>query len=115
EFLNISFLKKVEYKESVAPYRRLIAKMNLIDLAGSEDNRRTNNKGMRMTESNNINQSLFVLHKVVDALNKGLERIPYRDSKLTRLLQDSLGGNSCSLLIANIAPSSLYFLETLKT
>eukprot|EP00039_Didymoeca_costata_P021849 m.345577 g.345577 ORF g.345577 m.345577 type:complete len:625 (+) comp26766_c0_seq1:92-1966(+) len=79
-------------------------KLHLIDLAGSEDNRRTDNKGMRMKESGAINSSLFVLGKVVDALNKKQPRIPYRDSKLTRLLQDSLGGTSRACIIINIAP-----------
>lgn len=69
------------------PYARRAAKLCLIDLAGSEDNRRTGNKGLRLKESGAINTSLFVLSKVVDALNQGLPRVPYRDSKLTRLLQ----------------------------
>ena len=68
-----------------------MGKLHLIDLAGSEDNRKTNNVGARMKESGAINSSLFVLAKVVDALNAKHHRIPYRDSKLTRLLQDSLG------------------------
>ena len=63
---------KVQYKESAPPHRTFIGKLHLIDLAGSEDNRRTDNKGIRLTESSNINQSLFVLGKVVHALNKGL-------------------------------------------
>lgn len=68
-------------------YSHQTAKLCLIDLAGSEDNRRTGNKGLRLKESGAINSSLFVLSKVVDALNQGLPRVPYRDSKLTRLLQ----------------------------
>jgi hypothetical protein len=78
------------------------SKLNLIDLAGSEDNRRcdsffyyfsccwfdrTTNTGSRMIESSAINTSLFVLAQVVDGLKKGSARIPYRDSTLTRLLQ----------------------------
>ena len=83
----------------------LTGKLYLVDLAGSEDNRHTGNTGMRMTESSSINTSLFVLGQVVDSLaeNKG-RRVPYRDSKLTRLLSDSLGGSAYSLLIANVAP-----------
>ncbi|ADM12691.1 kinesin-like DNA-binding protein [Encephalitozoon intestinalis ATCC 50506] len=77
-------------------------KLNLIDLAGSENNRKTGNEGIRLTESNSINRSLFVLGKVVNAILKGEKRIPYRDSKLTRLLQDSLGGNSLCYIIANV-------------
>lgn len=90
-------------------------KLHLIDLAGSEDNRRTGNRGERLVESSNINQSLFVLGKVVNALSKQEQRVPYRDSKLTRILQDSLGGNSHSILIANVAGSSKYFLDTYNT
>jgi len=89
-------------------------KINLIDLAGSEDNRYTDNRGQRLTESSNINTSLFVLGKVVNALNEGI-RVPYRDSKLTRLLQDSLGGKSNAILIANIAPSQQFLIETQRT
>ena len=63
------------------------SKFHLIDLAGSEDNRKTDNVGIRLEESGAINKSLFVLGQVVDALNNNLNRIPYRDSKLTRILQ----------------------------
>ncbi|XP_060137657.1 kinesin-like protein KIF22 isoform X3 [Zootoca vivipara] len=97
------------------PYAQRAAKLCLIDLAGSEDNRRTGNRGVRLKESGAINTSLFVLSKVVDALNKGLPRVPYRDSKLTRLLQDSLGGSAHSLIIANIAPERKYYYDTLTS
>ena len=91
------------------------SKFHLIDLAGSEDNRRTENSGMRLVESGAINKSLFVLGQVVDALNDGSIRVPYRDSKLTRLLQDSLGGNASSLLIANLSPNFGHYLDTYNT
>lgn len=99
------------------------SKLHLIDLAGSEDNRKTDNKGVRMMESTSINTSLFVLGKVVDALNQQNKdgkgnlavRIPYRDSKLTRLLQDSLGGKSIALMIANVSPLPDHFHETFNT
>lgn len=106
---------KITHKETVSPFRTLTGKLHLIDLAGSEDNRRTGNTGVRMTESTNINSSLFVLGKVVNALNDGSARIPYRDSKLTRLLQDSLGGKSHAIMIANIAPLTAYLFETNRT
>lgn len=77
----------MDQRERLAPFRQREGKLYLIDLAGSEDNRRTGNKGLRLKESGAINTSLFVLGKVVDALNQGLPRVPYRDSKLTRLLQ----------------------------
>ena len=91
--------------------------MYLIDLAGSEDNRRTGNVGVRLKESGAINSSLLALAQVVDALNKGLTgaRIPYRNSKLTRLLQDSLGGNSHSCMIVNVAPEEQHYLNTAST
>ncbi|XP_077303515.1 kinesin-like protein KIF22 isoform X1 [Lithobates pipiens] len=106
-------LIKVQKTQQVPPFKLLTGKLYLIDLAGSEDNRRTGNQGIRLKESGAINSSLFTLSKVVDALNQGLPRIPYRDSKLTRLLQDSLGGSAHSVMIANIAPEHKYYFDTL--
>lgn len=77
-------------------------KINMVDLAGSENNKRTGNIGASMVESASINRSLFVLNKVVDSLGKVGARIPYRDSKLTRILQDSLSGSSDCVLIVNV-------------
>ncbi|KAI2658767.1 Kinesin-like protein KIF22 [Labeo rohita] len=95
------------------PHRQQTGKLYLVDLAGSEDNRRTGNQGIRLKESGAINLSLFTLSKVVDALNAGAGgRIPYRDSKLTRLLQDSLGGSAHSVMITNIAPEYRYYFDT---
>lgn len=68
-----------------------------------------------MTESSSINKSLFNLRKVVKELNDKESRISYRDSKLTRILQDSLGGNAYALLIANLSSTSTYYYDTLKT
>ncbi|PON38572.1 Kinesin-like protein [Parasponia andersonii] len=82
----------------------LLGKLNLIDLAGNEDNRRTCNEGIRLQESAKINQSLFALSNVIFALNNNKARVPYRDSKLTRILQDSLGGNSRALMVACLNP-----------
>ena len=65
-----------------------------------------------MKESKAINSSLMVLGKVVDALNAKHPRIPYRDSKLTRLLQDSLGGKSHACMVLNIAPMPDHYQET---
>ncbi|MBN3307097.1 KIF22 protein, partial [Amia calva] len=106
-------LLKVVKSQLCAPFRQLTGKLYLIDLAGSEDNRRTGNQGLRLKESGAINRSLFTLSKVVDALNHGLARVPYRDSKLTRLLQDSLGGSAHSVMITNIAPEYQYYFDTL--
>ncbi|XP_053374888.1 kinesin-like protein KIF22 [Mercenaria mercenaria] len=97
------------------PCRTLYGKIYLIDLAGSEDNRRTGNQGIRLKESGAINKSLFSLGEVVDAINSGLPRIPYRNSKLTRLLQDSIGGTCHSLMITNIAPEEKYYYDTYCT
>ncbi|KAM3917702.1 kinesin-like protein KIF22 [Leptodactylus fuscus] len=106
-------LIKVQKTQRIPPGRQLTGKLYLIDLAGSEDNRRTGNQGIRLKESGAINSSLFTLSKVVDALSQGLPRIPYRDSKLTRLLQDSLGGSAHSVMITNIAPEQKYYFDTL--
>ncbi|KAI0822872.1 P-loop containing nucleoside triphosphate hydrolase protein [Trametes gibbosa] len=93
----------------------LSGKLNLVDLAGSENNRLTGNDSSRMAESAAINKSLSVLGQVVHALNQGASRIPYRNSKLTRILQDALGGNSVGLLICNLAPGTKFRQDTLNT
>ncbi|KAK7027324.1 hypothetical protein VNI00_015287 [Paramarasmius palmivorus] len=93
----------------------LKGKMNLVDLAGSENNKMTGNDATRMQESAAINKSLSVLGKVVHALNAGQSRIPYRESKLTRILQDALGGTSVGLLICNVAPGVKFRQDTLNT
>ncbi|GLB45200.1 putative TRAFAC class myosin-kinesin ATPase superfamily, kinesin family protein [Lyophyllum shimeji] len=93
----------------------LIGKINLVDLAGSENNKLTGNDPSRMAESSAINKSLSVLGQVVHALNQGASRIPYRNSKLTRILQDALGGSSVGLLICNLAPGTKFRQDTLNT
>ncbi|KAI6127555.1 kinesin-domain-containing protein [Pisolithus thermaeus] len=95
--------------------KTLTGKMNLVDLAGSENNKLTGNDPTRMAESAAINKSLSVLGQVVHALNQGASRIPYRNSKLTRILQDALGGSSVGLLICNIAPGVKFRQDTLNT
>uniref|UniRef100_A0A3Q2E8H9 Kinesin-like protein n=1 Tax=Cyprinodon variegatus TaxID=28743 RepID=A0A3Q2E8H9_CYPVA len=108
----ILLIKVVRTQRSL-PHRQQTGKLYLVDLAGSEDNRRTGNQGIRLKESGAINLSLFTLSKVVDALNSGTAvRVPYRDSKLTRLLQDSLGGSAHSVMITNIAPEYKYYFDT---
>nr|XP_035149527.2 kinesin-like protein KIF22 isoform X2 [Callithrix jacchus] len=84
-------LVKVDQRERLTPFRQREGKLYLIDLAGSEDNRRTGNKGLRLKESGAINTSLFVLGK------------------------DSLGGSAHSILIANIAPERRFYLDTVST
>ncbi|KAJ3326326.1 Kinesin-like protein kif22 [Boothiomyces sp. JEL0866] len=93
----------------------LNSKLHLIDLAGSEDNKRTGNSGQRMNESCAINKSLFVLGQVVEGLNKNASRIPYRDSKITRFLQDSLGGNAIGVMIACCSPIEENYIDTFNT
>uniref|UniRef100_A0A8C5Q9C1 Kinesin-like protein n=1 Tax=Leptobrachium leishanense TaxID=445787 RepID=A0A8C5Q9C1_9ANUR len=95
-----------------------IAKMSLIDLAGSERASATNSKGDRLREGTNINRSLLALGNVINALTDPKTRkqhIPYRDSKLTRLLKDSLGGNCQTIMIAAVSPSSMSFEDTYNT
>ncbi|NXI85826.1 KI18A protein, partial [Rhipidura dahli] len=94
-----------------------IAKMSLIDLAGSERANATNAKGARFVEGTNINRSLLALGNVINALAdpKSKKHIPYRNSKLTRLLKDSLGGNCRTIMIAAISPSSLFYDDTYNT
>lgn len=100
-----------------------IAKLSLIDLAGSERASNTNNRGMRLVEGANINKSLLALGNCINALcemtksgstSKNMH-IPYRDSKLTRLLKDSLGGNCRTVMITNISPAFSAYEDTLNT
>ncbi len=97
-----------------------VGKLSLIDLAGSERASRTNNRGMRMIEGANINKSLLALGNCINALHENhtsgkSNYVPYRDSKLTRLLKDSLGGNCQTVMIANIGPSIKHFEDTHNT
>ncbi|KAK5872049.1 hypothetical protein PBY51_012783 [Eleginops maclovinus] len=91
-------------------------KLNLVDLAGSERQSKTGSTGERLREATKINLSLSALGNVISALVDGRSKhIPYRDSKLTRLLQDSLGGNTRTLMIACLSPADNNYEETLST
>ncbi|XP_063401221.1 osmotic avoidance abnormal protein 3-like isoform X8 [Mytilus trossulus] len=91
-------------------------KLNLVDLAGSERQAKTGATGARLKEATKINLSLSALGNVISALVDGKSKhIPYRDSKLTRLLQDSLGGNTKTLMIACLSPADNNYDETLST
>ncbi|KAG8188866.1 hypothetical protein JTE90_018272 [Oedothorax gibbosus] len=93
-----------------------IGKLNLVDLAGSEKQAKTGAVGSTQKESIKINLSLSALGNVISALVDGKStHVPYRDSKLTRLLQDSLGGNAKTIMIANIGPASYNYEETITT
>lgn len=95
--------------------RKRVGKLSLIDLAGSERAKMTKNRGDRLVEGANINRSLLALGNCINALCSGRKHIPYRDSKLTRLLQDSLGGNCQTVMIANVSPSSMMYEDTHNT
>ena len=94
-----------------------VGKLHLVDLAGSECAKSTGAKsgGVRMRESQNINKSLLTLGRVISTLRNGTGRVPYRDSKLTRLLQEALGGRCKTLIIATLSPSILSIEESLST
>ncbi|CAK5080356.1 unnamed protein product [Meloidogyne enterolobii] len=90
-------------------------KLNLVDLAGSENIGRSGATDIRAREAGNINTSLLALGRVINALTMGASHIPYRESKLTRILQDSLGGKTITTIIATISPASSNFEESVNT
>uniref|UniRef100_A0A670YJP5 Kinesin-like protein n=1 Tax=Pseudonaja textilis TaxID=8673 RepID=A0A670YJP5_PSETE len=92
-----------------------IGKLNLVDLAGSENIGRSGAVDKRAREAGNINQSLLTLGRVITALVERTPHIPYRESKLTRILQDSLGGRTKTCIIATVSPASINLEETLST
>ncbi len=94
-----------------------VGKLNLVDLAGSERVRLSGATGQRLEESKQINRSLSALGNVISALTdtKGRTHVPYRDSKLTRMLEDSLGGNCRTTMMAMISPALEAMVETLST
>nr|NP_523934.1 Kinesin-like protein at 64D [Drosophila melanogaster]AAF50786.1 Kinesin-like protein at 64D [Drosophila melanogaster] len=93
-----------------------MGKLQLVDLAGSERQSKTQASGQRLKEATKINLSLSVLGNVISALVDGKStHIPYRNSKLTRLLQDSLGGNSKTVMCATISPADSNYMETIST
>eukprot|EP01028_Stygiella_incarcerata_P007187 TRINITY_DN294_c0_g3_i2.p1 TRINITY_DN294_c0_g3~~TRINITY_DN294_c0_g3_i2.p1 ORF type:complete len:768 (-),score=265.94 TRINITY_DN294_c0_g3_i2:1667-3970(-) len=93
-----------------------VGKLHLVDLAGSEKLSKTGAEGQRRVEGAKINLSLAALGNVISALvNPKSTHIPYRNSKLTRLLQDSLGGNTKTVMIANIGPADYNYAETFST
>jgi len=90
----------------------------MVDLAGSERASTSDNRGIRMVEGANINRSLLALANCINILGDNRKKgafVPYRDSKLTRLLKDSLGGNTKSIMIACISPLYVHFEETINT
>ncbi|RVE47268.1 hypothetical protein evm_008065 [Chilo suppressalis] len=113
-------VKREEVTGGQTPSIRNIAttsKFHLVDLAGSERIKKTKASGERLKEGVKINQGLLALGNVISALGDGTNRsfIGYRDSKLTRLLQDSLGGNSLTLMVACVSPADYNLDETVST
>eukprot|EP01033_Poteriospumella_lacustris_P010142 gene10142-7232_t len=118
------FTLKIEQKiftaisESKQREQMIRAKVNLVDLAGSERADKTGATGQTLKEGAKINQSLLTLSTVINKLSEGAKKgqvIPYRDSKLTRLLQESLGGNAKTVMIAAVSPADYNYLETVST
>ena len=96
----------------------MVAKFHFVDLAGSERAKRTGATGNTLKEGISINKGLLALGNVIAALTDDAGKkghVPYRDSKLTRILQDSLGGNSRTSMIACVSPAEINFEETLNS
>jgi len=109
--LHLEARSRVESSEKV-----VFSKLNLVDLAGSERTKKTGSEGLTLMEANYINKSLSYLEQVVIALSeKGRDHVPYRQSKLTYLLKDSIGGNSKTLMVANVWPEPDHMEETIST
>ncbi|XP_041500938.1 chromosome-associated kinesin KIF4-like [Microtus oregoni] len=111
------FTISVEQRKKNDKNSNFRSKLHLVDLAGSERQKKTKAEGDRLKEGININRGLLCLGNVISALgdDKKGSFVPYRDSKLTRLLQDSLGGNSHTLMIACVSPADSNLEETLNT
>ncbi|XP_078536066.1 kinesin-like protein KIF21A isoform X4 [Lissotriton helveticus] len=110
--------RMISESSQMSEFETLSAKFHFVDLAGSERLKRTGATGERAKEGISINCGLLALGNVISALgdkSKRATHVPYRDSKLTRLLQDSLGGNSQTVMIACVSPSDRDFMETLNT
>ncbi|XP_074050951.1 kinesin-like protein KIF21A isoform X8 [Macrotis lagotis] len=115
---NVIDNKMISESSQMNEFETLTAKFHFVDLAGSERLKRTGATGERAREGISINCGLLALGNVISALgdkSKRATHVPYRDSKLTRLLQDSLGGNSQTVMIACVSPSDRDFMETLNT
>ncbi|XP_060100742.1 kinesin-like protein KIF21A isoform X14 [Heteronotia binoei] len=115
---NMTDNRIISESSQLNEFETLTAKFHFVDLAGSERLKRTGATGERAKEGISINCGLLALGNVISALgdkSKKATHVPYRDSKLTRLLQDSLGGNSQTVMIACVSPSDRDFMETLNT
>lgn len=101
--------------ENAATGERCEGTLNLVDLAGSERLKHSQAEGERMRETQNINKSLACLGDVIEALGRGSAHVPYRNSKLTHLLQYSLGGNSKTLMFVMVSPLEAHLKETITS
>lgn len=101
--------------ENSATNERCEGTLNLVDLAGSERLKHSQAEGDRMKETQNINKSLACLGDVIEALGRGSGHVPYRNSKLTHLLQYSLGGNSKTLMFVMVSPLEAHLKETITS
>ncbi|KAK2828741.1 hypothetical protein Q5P01_019775 [Channa striata] len=112
------FTITLEQRKGTDKTDSVVSKLHLVDLAGSERQKKTKAEGDRLKEGISINRGLLSLGNVISALGDESKKntfVPYRDSKLTRLLQDSLGGNSHTLMIACISPADSNMEETINT
>lgn len=116
---TLTFKQRFFDKETGKPLNEKLSEINLVDLAGSERAASTGAQGDRLKEGSNINKSLMILGKVISTLaNKGKGGnvvVPYRESKLTFILRNALGGNSKTAMIAALSPASVNYEETLST
>uniref|UniRef100_A0A8C5BQN7 Kinesin motor domain-containing protein n=1 Tax=Gadus morhua TaxID=8049 RepID=A0A8C5BQN7_GADMO len=112
------FTITLEQRRSKDKSDSMVSKLHLVDLAGSERQKKTKAEGDRLKEGISINRGLLALGNVISALGEESKKgthVPYRDSKVTRLLQDSLGGNSHTLMIACVSPADSNIEETINT
>ena len=93
--------------------KAFFGKLSLIDLAGSERSKKTGATKQQLKEANSINKSLSALGDVIGALTTGADFVPYRNNKLTQLMQDSLGGNAKTLMFVNFSPADYNTEETI--
>jgi len=111
------FTLHIESRSRVESTDKIVhSKLNLVDLAGSERTKKTGSSGVTLKEATFINKSLSFLEQVVIALSSSVrDHIPYRQSRLTNLLRDSLGGNCKTIMVANIWPEASHLEETVST
>lgn len=111
-------IRYTQPKKDSTEQKRIVSKLHFVDLAGSERMKKTQAVGKRAKESISINTGLLALGNVISALgdeSRKATHVPYRDSKITRLLQDSLGGNCQTVMIACVSPATENYAETLNT